>query len=73
MSTNGDVSTVFNILTNVRWSYFPQEQSVKPAEHNIFKRFNNFINAVKDLEENQKEEEEPGKKTPEGNNEFGFS
>ncbi len=42
-----------------------KEIVAEPPKPNVFKRFSNFINAVKELEESQKEEE-PEKKTPEG-------
>lgn len=44
--------------------------AVEPIKPNIFVKFNNLVNAVKELEENQKEEEEPEKKTPEGKLKF---
>ena len=46
--------------------FFTQEQPLKSAEPNMIKRFTNFINAVKDLEDCEKEEQEHEKKSPEG-------
>ncbi|XP_065200353.1 ryanodine receptor [Planococcus citri] len=42
-----------------------EELAAESTKPNIFVKFNNLVNAVKELEENQKEEEEPEKKTPE--------
>lgn len=44
-----------------------QELAVEPVKPSIFVKFNNFVTAVKEFEENQEKEEEPEKKTPEGN------
>lgn len=39
---------------------------MESAKPNIFKRFSNFINTVKEFEEIQRKEEDTEKKTPEG-------